>query len=79
MADGGPRALAHPEHLRLDPRALEPIQAGVQDLNARGQLRQSRQLVLREDQLLQLGQQGEGIGIDGGDAVAREINPLQFC
>lgn len=71
--------LTHHECLRLYPRALQPIQADVQELNATGQHSQGCQLVLWKDQILQGRQQAEGIVVDGGDGVAREVDPSQFC
>lgn len=71
--------LTHHKGLWLYPRALQPIQSDIQELNATGQHRKSCQLVLWEDQILQGRQQAEGIVVDGGDGVAGEVNPLQFC
>lgn len=79
MIDCGPKALAHPEGARLYPRALKPIQADVQDFDARRQPGQSCQPVLWEDQSLQSRQQVEGVVVDGGDEVAGEVNLFQFC
>lgn len=40
------KVLTHHEGLRLYPRALQPIQADIQELDAAGQHRQRCQLVL---------------------------------
>lgn len=75
----GLKALAHPEGSRLYSRALQPIQADVQDFDAWRQPGQSCQPVLWEDQSLQSRQQVEGVVIDGGNEVAGEVNLFQFC
>lgn len=79
MQDGGLQALTHPEGFRLYPRALEPVQADVQDLDGGGQRRQGCQLVLGKDQLPQGMQQAEGVIVNGGDGIAGKVDPLQFC
>lgn len=68
----------HPESVRPEASAGDAVETGVQPDDAAGQLGQRRQPVLGQDELLQAGQQAEGVCVCPGDGIAAQVYSLQL-
>lgn len=68
----------HPEGFVPEAGAGDPVEPSIQADDAAGQLRQRRQPVLGQEELLQAGKLMESIRIRPGDEVAAQVYSLQL-
>lgn len=66
------------ESFRPETSTGDPVETGIQPDDAAGQLGKRRQPVLRQDELLQAGEETESIHICPGDGIACQVYSLQF-